>query len=107
MKSKHYKEKEFWDKFEPVIQEAKSLWRQKSEKTYKKIGDAGPVIMGDGVQAMIIPKRCKNPRPVEIISSAEASHCQGNAHYEMHVQEIVDFLKSKGVDCWYSYGRMD
>lgn len=101
------KEKDFWDKYGEIVNEAKKIWIDKSKKSYKKIGDVGPIIMGDGINVLLIPKRCRNPKPVEILPSADVAQCQGNAHYEQHASSIVDWLKGKGIDCWYSYGIRD
>lgn len=101
------KEKDFWNKHSKAVSEAKELWANKAKESYKEMGDVGPIIMGDGIMASLIPKRCRKPQNIIIISSAEVASCQGNAHYERHASEIVEFLKEKGVECWYHYGMMD
>lgn len=96
-------------KFQPVIEQAKQMWKDLSEKAYNEDGqaDLGSCVLGDGICVLVVPPRCRKEHSITIIPSREVSKCQGSLHYERYVSQVVDFLQENGLDAYYHYGFLD
>ena len=90
-----------------VILEAERVWKDASREEFQKIGDVGSCIIGDGVAISYLGPRKRKPVTKIIISSNAVACAQGSAHYEKHKDKALQVLKDNGVDCFYSWGRMD
>ena len=101
------KQRDFEEKYGDVVLEARQYWRDLVNSTFDEIGDKGSAVLGDGVMVSLIPPRCRNPRSVMIIPSPYVSMAIGSAHYEVHADTVVEYLKDRGIDAWYCYGFMD
>jgi hypothetical protein len=101
------KQKELEQKYSTLIHEAKLKWSKAAGKYYKEHGDTGCCIMGDGIEVFAIPPKCRKPRWIKVISSAEVAHCQGSGHYEATKDTAVKMLEKAGLEVRYNYGMMD
>lgn len=101
-----YKSKDL-KQFETVINEAKLLWIELAKKEFELKGDNGCCVLGAGLQVEVLYPRCKYPRDLTIISFNEVSPCQGEHAVSVTAKKIVEFLKEKGLETKYNYGRMD
>ena len=106
MKVYSYKEVETL-KNSDAVKAAKVMWSIKSKEYFDKSGDTGSCVVSDGIYILYTPKRCRNPQKLMLIPSREVAWCQGSLHYEASKDEVVSFLKENGIECSYTYGRMD
>lgn len=103
---KNYKDAEIQSaEFRAVVEEARQLWSEKIEAYIAERGDRGSCVLGAGIYVNHIPKGCRNPRKMRIIYPP--TPYQGSCAWEHSAQEIVDFLKSKGIECFFEYGVLD
>ena len=86
---------------------AKNLWAERSAVVFKEKGDVGSCIIGDGIEILVLPPKCRKPKAHMIIWAREISSCQGSCHYEATQEGIIDFLKGEDIEARYNYGRMD
>jgi len=100
---KNYRRKDL-EKFVPFFNEAQQTWREKTVAHVKKHGDTGTCIIGDGIFVNYIPPRCRKAKPLKVVSPQGA---QGSYNYEQFKDEIMEYLRREGVDCYYRWGRMD
>lgn len=89
------------------IGEAVALWTNKCTEYVKKNGDRGSCVMGAGIFVYVKVPNKRYARELCIISSIEVTPKQGSCIWESSQREIVDFLKSKGVECFFNQGWMD
>lgn len=94
------------DAFRLVIADAAKLWHKRVTAYYKEHGDTGSCIMGDGIMIAVRPPRRRNTFKYRILAPP-GGFGMGSGPYEGSAPEVVDFLKARGVDCWYDYGHMD
>lgn len=104
---KAYREKDFTPEFNHAIAEAKDMWRVICKENFADIGDVGSCVVGAGIEINYIPKGCRKARRKQIISSHDVAQCQGSINWEHGHEKVVDFLKFKGIDCAFNWGRMD
>jgi hypothetical protein len=73
--------------------------------TIKKenIVDYGTCVLGAGIKINFIWPRCRKPRERILISQP----FQGNVSNYRALKTALDYLQSKGVDCFYDDGRVD
>lgn len=102
-----YRDKDFDGKFWNIVEEAKVLWSRKVDEHIKKNGDQGFfATLGAGIYIFYLPPRHKIPKRKEILSPPPAAY--GKAlHYMSIANEVVKFIRSKGIDCFYDPGRDD
>lgn len=101
-----YTQKEL-SEFNPHIIHATKLWAHAAGEYYKKHGDTGTCIVGDGIGIYLIPKGCRKPQKVLIIPSSRVAHCQGSSHYEATKSVAMEYLREQGLETHYNYGFMD
>lgn len=63
--------------------------------------DGGTCVLGEGIDVLVLPPRCKIPRYYQIVSQP----FQGNNERALRV--AMAYLVEQGVDCVYNHGRMD
>ncbi len=90
--------------FAKLIGDARRLWNQRAREYFEAHGDRGTCVMGAGIAVYQIPPRCKKHRSVIIIDSPLY---QGCLTWEASVNEVLDFLRNGGLDCFYAAGMMD
>jgi hypothetical protein len=100
------KQKEL-ESFESVRAEAVEMWKNLSKEHYDRDGDQGSCVLGDGIMVKVRPFRARSDKWVMYIPSMEVAFCQGSLHYERSVKYVLEFLRSKGLEVDYNFGRMD
>jgi hypothetical protein len=101
-----YKKAEI-EKMSAIIEKAKQMWDAASKEEFSKTGDRGSCIMGDGIEILYVPPRCRKPQKLMIIPSRTVAYAQGSLHYEATKDVALRFLEENGIECQYNYGRMD
>lgn len=87
----------------PTVNEAKKLWKDLQDEKFKKDGDTGSCILGAGISVNYLgPRKRKAVRKLLFGPSY-----QGCGTFEPSVEQVVQFLKEKGVEAYYFAGRMD
>jgi hypothetical protein len=86
-------------------QVARNKWHERIKKYFEAHGDAGPCVQGAGIYIWHTPPRCRKPR--ELLFLAPPAVCQGSHTWEESAQEVVEYIRSQGVYCWFEHGRMD
>ena len=94
-------------KLQNAIDCAKTLWRDRCQTYMNKNGDTGSCVMGAGIKIDYLAPRCRNRRNLMIISASEVCNAQGSLVWEDSVKEVVEYLKSKGIEAYYASGIMD
>lgn len=84
-----------------ILVGAEALWQRLAEEYGK---DEGSCILGDCIKAKVLLPRKRYIRYIEIVPSPSF---QGSITKEVTVKPVLEFLKSKGIECWYHEGRMD
>lgn len=89
------------------IAKARELWEKRTLETRERIGkDIGSCVRGAGICVNLIPPRKREPRRHMIIGSPGVGG-QGSVMWEESAEDIVTFLKSWDVDCYFEHGNMD
>lgn len=83
----------------PLADEAKKLMDQFIDEN--QLRDGGTCVMGEGIDILVVPPRCRKPIQVQIVRQP----FQGNN--ERALLYAKQWLESKGVQCSYNAGRMD
>ena len=91
----------------PAIDCAKTLWRDRCQEYLDKNGDQGTCVLGAGISVHYLGPRCRRPSSKMIIEACEVCRAQGSLVWEKSVDEVLAYLKSKGIEAWYSPGFMD
>ena len=102
-----YKHKELDAKFYEIVGKAKQMWASYCRQNYAEFGDSGSCVLGAGISIHCIPSRCRKAQPLMIISSNEVAQCQGSLNWERHHEKVVEYLISKGIDAYYTWGNLD
>jgi len=100
---KIYSAKEI-DALSGAIALASQMWANRCKLYLAKHGDRGSVVIGAGICCAV--KHGRHSKTRELIS-AGVSCAQGSLVWEESVEEVVSFLKERGLDCYYECGRMD
>lgn len=103
---KIYKQNEL-PELQPIINNARQLWREECEIAGAKYGDVGTCVIGAGFEVPVIPKGYRKSRMVTILSPREVCRYQGSIIWEHSMDKIRSFLKSQGIEAHYNWGRMD
>lgn len=90
-----------------AIIEAKMMWVARCKEYVEKHGDKGSCVIGAGIKVYMKLPRKKYAIPEMLISPYEVTPFQGSCIWESSANEIVEFLQSKGLDCFFAMGTMD
>ena len=99
-----------WSEVEPFKEEiarAKDAWEKAAGEVFKRDGDRGSCIVGDGIKLAVIMPRKRKPEYVMLIPSREVAWCMGSAHYEATKDVALRMLQRVGLPVIYDFGRMD
>jgi hypothetical protein len=94
-------------KLQDPIDCAKTLWRDRCQTYLDKNGDMGTCVLGAGIVIDYLGPRCRTPRRKTIIAVSQVCNAQGSLVWEDSVKEVVEYLKSRGVEAHYAPGNMD
>jgi hypothetical protein len=101
---KVYRDKDFDERFWNIVEEAEVLWSQKLDEFIEKNGERGFFFtLGAGIYVRHLPPRHKITKTKQILSAPPGTAL----HYRHIAEEVVNFLHSKGVDCFYTPGIDD
>ena len=89
--------------FRALIEEARELWRAGCEDFVRRVGDAGSCVLGAGI-AVYVGTAERYEREVVL---SPPTHHQGSLVWEDSVEAVVAFLKERGIEAFYTPGRMD
>ena len=90
-----------------VINRARSMWKTICAENMTNYGDKGSCVLGAGIAVCCIPKGCRLPKSVTLISSDEVCTAQGSMTWERGMDVVIKFLKDYGIDAYYESGNMD
>lgn len=93
--------------YSPIIEKAKTLWRQRCDEYLATYGDQGTCVLGAGIAVYCILPRTRIARSLIIINQREATNAQGATVWESSKKEILAFLKEYGLMAFYECGNMD
>ncbi len=100
--------KEDLQRLEPVITEAKEIWRDRCEKFIKKRGDIGTPMSEASLYVKYLPSEYqKNPIRKTIIKVSEVCNAKCSAVWEVSMYDVMDFLSDHGIKAFYESGWMD
>ena len=106
---KSYRPLDIDDNFKETIKFAEFLWHIKvseyMEKNKTPNGMYGSCVICDGIYINFIPKGKRKPIEMRILGTGSAA-C-GSLPWEDSKDFMLDFLKSRGIECFYNYGRLD
>lgn len=107
-----YEPSDFNDSFWRSVDEAKQLWALRIGEHIDKHGNNSYfAASGSGIKVTYLPLRHKTPKLRMIINPdllVPPPHYPNNvALWESSAQEIVSFLKSKDIECFYWPGIDD
>jgi hypothetical protein len=100
---KYYTKKDL-EKFKDIVDEARNLWQNLMYEYHSIHGDVGTCIIGNGIKVTYLAPKCRIPKDMKIISPRGY---QGSLVMDTTASKIVEFLKSKGIECYYDSGSMD
>lgn len=105
-----YEPSDLNDQFWEMVKEAKQLWAQRIQEYIDKNGQ-NPYfsVVGAGIEILFLPPRHKKPKYRIIIDpdSLVPSPNMGGGNsclWQGSADEVVAFLRSKGIECSYSCG---
>jgi hypothetical protein len=101
---KIYKQDDFNASFKEILRKAQNLWYELADDYIKKGKEPGSCVIGDGFYVHYLPPRCRNPRELKILRTESLV---GSLPYESTKDEIHEFLKINGIECFYKWGRLD
>ena len=87
-----------------IISEASELWSKRTHEYLCEHGDQGSCVIGAGIKVMLINKRCRTPRDTTIIKTPK--NTQGSLAWENSLDEILDFMRFRGLDATYECGQI-
>lgn len=94
--------------FREVVENAKLLWKQRCTEYLDKHGDRGSCVIGAGICVRYLgPRKRKWVSKTLISPTSVLSRVVGNLVWETSAEEIVTFLRSKGIDAFFELGRLD
>jgi hypothetical protein len=89
----------------PLIAEVRAVWQRRCEEYIASGRTCGSSVMGAGVAINYLYPRARRPQQAIVLSPP--SQTDGSLSWETSVAEILELLRSKGVDCHYHQGRLD
>jgi hypothetical protein len=95
------------DTMRGVIDQAKEMWQKRCDEYIRRYGDNGTCVLGAGISVYYIPKRCRKAISGRIITQNDVTNAQGSLVWEKSVDEVIGFLKTNGIECFYNPGNMD
>ena len=93
----------YW--FNEAIRTSKGRWSNRITSYVKENGDRGACTLGAGIYVWYVPPKCRKPRPRLILAPPAAT--QGEHAWTHSAQDVVDYLKSQDIYCWFNNGRLD
>lgn len=87
--------------FQTAIDEARLVWERRIEQYVTQRGDQGTCVLGAGIAVAVGKRRA----PVVVLEPP--TRVQGASVWEESVDDIVAFLRTKGILARYHAGRMD
>lgn len=92
--------------FATAVDDAAALWSKLCAEEVAARGDRGTCVIGAGIG---IKYRGPRKRTVEYhnIIDVPMTAGQGSLTWETSVQQVIDFLKMRGIEAFYMPGRMD
>ena len=92
--------------FREAIIEAKQMWNDLALTTIKDGVDMseGSCVSGDNIVVDILTPRCRYIKKATIVLSPAV---QGSVTKEITVKPVLEFLRSKGIECRYDEGWMN
>lgn len=93
--------------FTAAVDAAKRIWKKSCAEHFATHGDSGTCVIGARIYIYLIPLRCRKPQKFSLISAHEVSCCQGSTNWEHGKDEVLEYLKAKGIDAYYDWGVMD
>lgn len=97
------------DWFLTAVADATALWRLRCREYLAEHGDVGSCVVGAGIMASESAPRAGRKRPRRQLIDAWAVSCgaQGSLVWEESQQEMVDYLRSRGIEAHYVIGSLD
>ncbi|MBX9255004.1 hypothetical protein H1Q63_13820 [Desmonostoc muscorum CCALA 125] len=107
IESRVYRNQDFDKNFWNIVKEAEELWSRKVDEFINNDDDSSFFhTLGAAIFVFHLPPRHRNPKIKQILKPPHTAY--GKAlHYSNIAREVVIFLKSKGIDCFYNPGRDD
>ena len=100
-----YKDEDFTDDFWKIIEEAKQLWEQKIEEFVATHPGGGSFfVIGAGIYVPVISPGKRKPKGKRVIPPPFSNDA---SIWSESGPEIVRFLQSKGISCWFDEGIDD
>lgn len=90
---------------EKVLLKAQEMYTKACKAYFKKKGDYGSCVMGNGIYIAVKPPRARIAYRLEICRPIGGGQSEG-ASYACK-DPVLAFLKENGIDAWYEHGRMD
>ena len=94
-------------KFMDSIKMAEHLWQKRIDAYIKENGDRGGCVLAAGIYVHHLGHRKRRLRDHRVINPASLSSVQGEGSWSQSHKEIVEFLKGRGIHCWFEYGYAD
>lgn len=104
---KNYRDKDFNERFWNLIKEAEVLWSRRIDEYIKENGDQEFfATLGAGIYVFHLPFRHRVPKRKLILHAPPAAYGKALHCWDI-AEEVVSFLQSKGVSCFYYPGTAD
>lgn len=88
-----------WKEVFEALSAAEKLWKDRADDYLHRKGDQGTCVLGAGIEVLdVLGKR---------VAFINAPGGQGSLTWETSEEEVVAFLREKGLDAKYCTGRMD
>ncbi|QDS91427.1 hypothetical protein FF011L_01570 [Roseimaritima multifibrata] len=88
-----------------LIQDAEKMWFDLCE-AFDALSPSGCAVKGAGISVHYRGYRCRKTN-TKILISTHRMPLQGDLHLSATAGPVVDYLKGKGLYCFYDAGDMD
>lgn len=88
-----------------VIRTAREMYAKACRAYFKKNGDFGSCVLGNGIYVNVKRPRFKQPFKMMIAHPSGGGQSE-SAGYSTK-DPVIAYLKANGIDAWYDHGRMD
>lgn len=90
---------------------AQLIWDRLADKYMKDnprpgIECWGSCVIGEGFYVYFIPKGKRKPIKMFLCTASGAAFC-GSIPWENSKDEVAEYIKSNGIEAYFTYGRMD
>jgi len=92
-------------KLEKVIKTAQAMYEKACKAYFKKHGDFGSAILGNGIYVAVKRPRFKHPFKMMLVAPRGGGQSDGASFASK--DPVLKYLKENGIDAWYDHGRMD